>query len=218
MLLEVGLQVDWSFVWFITLKKMPDMSLPKLIVNTEPRIFPDMKRFLPATEKPIIAASAFIAPDAALIGGVEIGECASIWYQCVLRADINRIRIGACSNLQDGVIVHLSDDYESVVGERVSVGHRAIIHACTVGDETLVGMGAIIMDGAVIGPRCVIGAGALVTKGMMVPEGSLVLGSPARVVRKLSAEEQQLNATLAEKYVLVSRLYLEQGIGLPPQS
>jgi carbonic anhydrase/acetyltransferase-like protein (isoleucine patch superfamily) len=114
--------------------------------------------------------------------------------------------------------VHLSDDYESVVGERVSVGHRAIIHACTVGDESLVGMGAIIMDGAVIGPRCVIGAGALVTKGMMVPEGSLVLGSPARIVRKISAEEQHLNAALAEKYVRVSRLYLEQGIGLPPQS
>ena len=176
-----------------------------------------MNKFLISTEKPRISPSAFIAPDAVLIGGVSIGDEASIWYQCVLRADINRIRIGPRSNIQDGVIVHLSDDYEAVVGERVSVGHRAIIHACTVGDETLVGMGAIIMDGAIIGPRSVIGAGALVTKGMIVPEGSLVLGSPAKVVRKLSLEEQRQNAALAEKYVRVSRHYLEQGIGLPPK-
>lgn len=163
----------------------------------------------------MVARTAFIAPDAAVIGGVEIGDCASVWYQCVLRGDINRIRVGERSNLQDGVIVHVSDNCEAIVGERVSVGHRAIIHACTIGDETLVGMGAIIMDGAVIGPRCVIGAGSLVTKGLVVPEGSLVLGSPARVVRSLSVDEQKQNAALAEKYVRVSRLYLEQGIGLP---
>jgi carbonic anhydrase/acetyltransferase-like protein (isoleucine patch superfamily) len=172
-----------------------------------------MKRFLLSVEKPLVPASVFVAPGAVLVGGVSIGECSSVWYQCVLRGDIHRIRIGARSNVQDGTIIHVADDFEAVLGERVSVGHRAVIHACSVGDETLVGMGAILLDGAIIGPRCVVGAGALVTKRMRVPEGSLVLGAPARVVRALSAEERQHNAALADKYVDISRRYLERGIG-----
>ncbi len=190
-------------------------SVNEILAKTS--IFPGMKRFLIFDVTPCIHPTSFIAPGAVVIGGVTIGECASIWYQCVLRGDINHIRIGAHTNIQDGTIIHVADDHEAVVGERVSVGHRAIIHACHIGDETLVGMGAIIMDGAVIGARSIIAAGALVTKHARVPEGSLVMGSPAKVVRTLSLDEQKQNAALAEKYVKVSRLYLKRGIGLPPQ-
>jgi carbonic anhydrase/acetyltransferase-like protein (isoleucine patch superfamily) len=151
--------------------------------------------------------TAYIAEGAVVLGAVTLGEQASVWFGCVLRGDINRIAIGEQSNIQDGTIVHVSDDFPAIVGARVSVGHRAIIHACEIGDETLVGMGAIVMDGARIGPRCVIGAGALVTKGTVVPEGSLVMGSPARVVRALSLEERRGNAGLARKYVEVSARY-----------
>ena len=168
-----------------------------------------MKRFLLPAEQPKIHGTAFIAPGADVIGAVTVGENASVWHQCVARGDINRIRIGARSNVQDGTIIHVSDDFEAVIGEAVSVGHRAIIHACEIGDETLVGMGAIVMDGAVIGPRCVVGAGSLVTKGTVVPEGSLVVGSPARVVRALTAEERAQNARLAAKYVEIARRYRE---------
>ncbi len=173
-----------------------------------------LNKFLLPDHQPEIHASAFIAPGAVVLGAVKVGDRASVWYGCVVRGDINRIEIGAGSNLQDGSIVHVSDACAAIIRERVSVGHRAIIHACDIGDETLVGMGAIVMDGAVIGPRCVIGAGSLVTKGMQVPEGTLVLGSPARMVRVLSLEEQRANARLAEKYMEVSRRYRELGLGI----
>jgi carbonic anhydrase/acetyltransferase-like protein (isoleucine patch superfamily) len=166
-----------------------------------------MKRFLLPGESPVVSSTAFIAEGAILAGGVAIGDEAGIWYGCVLRGDINHIRIGARSNLQDGTIVHVADDYAAEVGEAVSVGHRAIIHACQIGDETLIGMGAVVMDGAVIGPRCIVAAGALVTKHFVAPEGSLVMGAPARVVRPLSREEQQGNVALAAKYVELARRY-----------
>lgn len=168
-----------------------------------------MKQFLMPVAKPQIHASAFVAEGAVVMGAVTLGEQSSVWYQCVLRGDINRIFVGARTNVQDGVVIHVSDDFPAVLGADVSVGHRAIIHACEIGDETLVGMGAIVMDGAVIGPRCVIGAGAIVTKNFKAPEGSLILGSPAKVVRQLSSEEQGKNAALAAKYVEVSRRYRE---------
>ncbi|MCE9519260.1 MAG: gamma carbonic anhydrase family protein [Verrucomicrobia bacterium] len=170
-----------------------------------------MKSFLLPAENPVIHPDAFIATGAVVIGAVTIGEGASFWFQCVARGDINRIQIGPRSNIQDGTIIHVSDDFPAVIGADVSVGHRAIIHACEIGNGTLVGMGAIVMDGVVIGPRCVIGAGALVTKGTVVPEGSLVLGSPARVVRKLTNEEMAQNMSLAAKYVEVARRYRELG-------
>ena len=172
-----------------------------------------MKRFLISQEEPSVAPSAFVAPGAVVIGGVEVGDCSSIWYGCVLRGDINRIRVGHRTNVQDGVIMHVADDYEAVLGDEVSVGHRAVVHACQIGHQTLIGMSATILDGSEIGPRCIIGAGALVTKNTKAPEGSLILGAPARVVRTLTLEEQKKNADLAAKYVTVSRLYLEQGTG-----
>ena len=164
-----------------------------------------MKQFLLPKESPRIHATAFIAPGAAVIGAATVEENASVWYQCVVRGDINRISIGPRSNIQDGTVIHVSDVFPAVIGADVSVGHRAIIHACEIGDGTLVGMGAIVMDGAVIGRGCIIGAGSLVTKGMHVPDGSLVIGAPARVVRALTEEEQQQNIALAAKYIAVAR-------------
>ncbi|MFN0078437.1 MAG: gamma carbonic anhydrase family protein [Prosthecobacter sp.] len=175
-----------------------------------------LKKFLLPEVEPSVAVGVFIAPGAIVLGAVEMQAESSAWYGAVLRGDINRIVVGAQSNVQDGCVLHVSDDHACVLGKRVTVGHRAVVHACTVGDEVLVGMGAIILDGAQIGARSIIAAGALVTKNMIVPEGSLVVGSPARVVRTLSLEEQQANAKLALKYVEVSRRYLTLGFGGGP--
>ncbi|QTN31718.1 gamma carbonic anhydrase family protein [Akkermansiaceae bacterium] len=157
---------------------------------------------------PSISPTAFIAASADLIGDVEIRDEASVWYNATLRGDINRIRIGPRSNIQDNAVIHLSDDYGCHVGELVTIGHSAILHACMVKDEVLVGMGAIILDGAEIGERSIIGAGALVTGGSIIPPGSLVLGSPAKVVRTLSPEEQSKVKGWALKYVVQSRKFL----------
>lgn len=159
---------------------------------------------------PTIHPTAFVAPGADLIGDVTLAEKSSVWFQTVLRGDINRIVIGPRSNVQDGAVVHLADDLGTHVGELVTVGHKAILHACTIADEVLVGMGAIILDGAEIGARSIIGAGALVTGGKRIPPGSLVLGSPGRVVRTLSREEQAGIRFWAEKYVALSRAYRER--------
>lgn len=160
--------------------------------------------------RPRIDPAAYVAPGADLIGDVTIEAEASVWFQTVLRADINRIVIGPRSNIQDGAVVHLADDYGVQVGELVTVGHKAILHACTIADEVLVGMGAIVLDGAEIGARSIIGAGALVTGGKKFPPGSLILGSPAKAVRTLSLDEQAGIKVWAEKYVALSRAYRER--------
>jgi carbonic anhydrase/acetyltransferase-like protein (isoleucine patch superfamily) len=162
---------------------------------------------------PEIAPSVFVAGSADVIGRVKIGDEASIWYNTTLRGDINEIVIGPKSNIQDNAVVHLADDYGAYIGEFVTVGHGAIIHACTVKDEVLVGMGACILDGAVIGERSIIGAHALVTGGMEIPPGSLVLGSPARVVKTLDKKKQEGIKYWAEKYVKVSRRFLDRPNG-----
>lgn len=159
---------------------------------------------------PQIHPSAFIAASADVIGRVTLHEETSIWYQATLRGDINEIVVGPRSNIQDNAVIHLADDYGCYVGELVTVGHSAILHACTVKDEVLVGMGAIVLDGAVIGERTIIGAGSLVTGGTVIPPGSLVLGSPAKVVRSLSLDEQSKIRYWAEKYVRGSRMYLNR--------
>lgn len=157
---------------------------------------------------PDIAPSAFIAGSADVIGRVKIHAEASVWYNATLRGDINEIEIGARSNIQDNVVVHLSDDFGCYVGELVTVGHSAILHACRVENEVLIGMGAIILDGAVIGEKSIIGAGALVTGGTLIPPGSLVLGSPAKVIKTLSPEEQEKVKDWALKYVRQSRKFM----------
>jgi carbonic anhydrase/acetyltransferase-like protein (isoleucine patch superfamily) len=162
-------------------------------------------------QTPRIAPSAFVAPHTFIVGDVEVGEQASIWPCCSLRGDIAPIRIGAHSNVQDGSVVHVADDLPAVIGEWVTIGHKAIVHACTIEDEVLVGMGAIILDGAHIGARSIIGANATVTPGTVIPPGSMVMGSPAKVKRALTPEEQAGVRVWAERYVTLSRQYLQRG-------
>jgi len=162
---------------------------------------------------PDIHASAFIAASADVIGRVKIGEEASIWYNVTLRGDINEIVIGPKSNVQDNAVVHLADDFGAYIGELVTIGHSAIVHACTVKDEVLVGMGACILDGAVIGERSIIGANALVTGGTVIPPGSLVLGSPAKVVKTLDLKDQSGIKKWAEKYVRNARQFMARANG-----
>jgi gamma-carbonic anhydrase len=156
---------------------------------------------------PTLGKEVFIARGAVVVGEVVLGDHASVWYNAVLRGDINRIVVGHHTNIQDGAVLHLADDLPCLLGNYVSVGHRAIVHACTVGNEVLVGMGSIILDGAVIGEQSIVGAGALVTQGKQIPPGSLVLGSPARVSRSLTLEEKAGLKSLAEKYVRLAAVY-----------
>jgi carbonic anhydrase/acetyltransferase-like protein (isoleucine patch superfamily) len=152
-------------------------------------------------QKPRIGKNVFIARNATVIGDVTLGAHASVWYGAVLRGDINRIVVGHHSNIQDNAVLHLADDFPCILGNWVTVGHSAIVHACEVGDEVLVGMGAVILDGAIIGEQSLIGAKALVTQGTKIPPGSLVLGAPAKVVRQLSKEERAGLKWWAQKYV-----------------
>jgi gamma-carbonic anhydrase len=152
-------------------------------------------------KQPVLGRGVYLAKTAVVLGDVTLGDHASVWYGAVLRGDINRIVVGANSNIQDNAVVHLADDFPCLIGEWVTVGHSAIIHACTVGDECLIGMGATILDGAEIGAQSIVGANALVTGGTKVPPGSLVLGSPAKVVRALKPEERAGLKWWAEKYV-----------------
>ena len=167
---------------------------------------------------PRIADSAFIAPNATLLGDVTIGEQASVWYGAVLRGDINRIVVGDRSNVQDGSVLHLSADHGCLIGNDVTVGHMAMLHACTIGHEVLVGMGAIILDGVEIGDRCIIGAGALVTQNKKIPPGSMVMGSPAKVVRELTEDEQGTIAGWAARYVALIPHYQKLGLAAPARA
>ena len=157
--------------------------------------------------KPDTSAAAFVAPNATVVGDVVLGKLASVFYGCVLRADINEIRVGEGTNVQDNAVVHLADEYGAHIGAWCTVGHGAIVHACRIGDECLIGMGATILDGARIGARSLIGANALVTQGTVVPPGSLVYGSPAKVVSQLSLDEQGRLRGWAEKYVAVAQAH-----------
>jgi len=157
--------------------------------------------------KPDVAKAAFVAPNATVIGNVTLGALCSVWYGAVLRGDIHSIEIGEGSNVQDLAVVHLADDYGVKIGNYTTIGHSAIIHACTIGDECLIGMGATILDGAVIGDHCIVGANALVTQRFVAPAGSMILGSPAKVVRPLKESELLGLRAWAEKYVEVAKAH-----------
>lgn len=161
---------------------------------------------------PRLGRGVYIAKGAVVIGDVTLGDHSSVWYHAVVRGDINRIVIGTGTNIQDNAVVHLADDHPAILGDYVTVGHSAIIHACTVGDEVLVGMGSTILDASVIGAQSIIGANALVTQGTRIPPGSLVLGSPAKVVRKLTLKERKGLKRWAEKYVANSAYCLKHRI------
>ena len=164
--------------------------------------------------QPKIGQGVYIAQGAVVLGDVTLGDHSSVWFNAVLRGDINRIVLGHHSNVQDNAVFHLADDYGCILGNYVTVGHGAIVHACTVKDEVLVGMGSTILDGAVVGEQSIIGARALVTQGMQIPPGSLVLGSPAKVVRALSDPERSKLKSMAEKYVHVAAYYVKNNIAV----
>ena len=135
---------------------------------------------------PHIAATAWVADSAQVMGQVELGEGASVWFGAVVRGDTDRITIGAGSNIQDASVLHADAGQPLLVGERVTVGHQVVLHGCTIGDESLIGIGAVVLNGAKIGRNCLVGAGALVTEGKEFPDGSMILGSPAKAVRQLT--------------------------------
>ncbi len=161
-------------------------------------------------ETPRIHPTAYVAPNATLIGNVVVEAEASVWFGCVLRAEEAEIVIGPRSNVQDLTVIHTDPGQSCRVGAGVTVGHRAVLHGATVEDGAMIGIGAIVMDGAVVGEQAIVGAGAVVTGGAMIPERTLALGVPARVVRTLRAEDLQHLQTSAAQYVEQSQRYRAQ--------
>lgn len=161
-------------------------------------------------QKEFLSENTYIAPGAVVLGEVHMGEDSSVWFNAVVRADEQVIKIGSCTNIQDNCVVH-QDPWNCVeIGDYVTVGHGAIIHGCKIGNNTLIGMGAIVMNNAIIGENCIVGAGALVTESTVIPDNSLVIGSPAKVVRPVRPEEVEhihLNATY---YAQEARRYREE--------
>lgn len=158
--------------------------------------------------QPTIAADVFVAPTAAIIGDVHVGAGSSVWFGAVLRGDVHRIRIGEGTNIQDGVVGHVTTDkWPLVVGNRVTIGHRAVLHGCTVGDNSLVGMSATVLDGAIVQPRAMVAAGALVSPGKVVESGWLWAGVPARPVRQLTDAELAYLAWSGPHYREVAGYY-----------
>lgn len=152
----------------------------------------------------------FIAPDAAVIGGVELGEDSSVWYGAVLRGDTEPIRIGARSNIQDGTVVHTDDGFPTTVGDDVTVGHNVILHGCTIEDGCTIGMGAILLNGSRVGANSLVAAGALLPEGREYPSDSLIMGVPARAVRNLTEEERTRVADGSKVYQQRAREHRDQ--------
>ena len=163
---------------------------------------------------PTLGQDVYLARSAVVLGDVTLGDQSSVWYNAVVRGDINRIVVGHHSNIQDNAVLHLADEFPCLIGDWVTVGHSAIVHACTIGNEALIGMGAVILDGAVIGSQCLVGAKALVTPGTQIPDGSLVLGAPAKVVRTLTEQERGQLKYWAEKYVHNAAYCLKHSINI----
>lgn len=157
--------------------------------------------------EPQLSDAAFVAKDARIMGDVRLAKDSSVFYGCVLRGDIESIIIGEGSNVQDGTIIHLADDLPAIVGAYCTIGHGAMVHACTVGDECLIGMRSVVLDGAEIGNQCLVAAGTVVTPRTKIPAGSMVMGMPGKVVRQLSPEERAGLRAWAEKYIHVARAH-----------
>ena len=157
--------------------------------------------------EPQLAGGAWAAPSADLIGDVRLGARASVWFGAVLRGDNTPLILGDETNFQDGAIGHSDADFPLTIGARVTVGHQAILHGCTVADDCLIGMGARVLNGAVIATECIVGAGALVTEGRRFERGSLIVGAPARIVRQLTDEERQLLRASAAHYAEKAQRY-----------
>jgi len=157
--------------------------------------------------KPVLGPDAWVAPNATVIGDVRLGDNASIWWNAVVRGDNDTITIGACSNIQDGSVLHVDAGVPLTVGANVTVGHQVMLHGCTIGDESLIGIKSVILNRAVIGRHCIIGANSLIPEGKVIPERSLVMGSPGKVVRQLSDDEVARLLMAAEGYVENARRY-----------
>ncbi len=140
-------------------------------------------------KKAVVSKHVFIAEDADIIGDVSIQKYSSVWYKAVLRGDVNFIKIGKYSNIQDGCVIHVSKEHPTIIGDYVTIGHNATVHGATLGNNCLIGMGSIILDGCEIGDYVIVGAGSLIPPNKKIPEGCLVLGSPAKIVRKLTEKE-----------------------------
>lgn len=162
--------------------------------------------------EPSIHPDAYVSPHAVVMGDVRLAARASVWPMAVLRGDINYIEIGEGSNIQDGCVVHLADDLSVNVGKLVTIGHGAVLHACRVEDECLIGMRATVLDGAIIGRGSIIGAHALVTREMNIPPGSLVMGTPAKIIRPLRPEEIAGIRTWADHYVALGPIHRERDL------
>jgi carbonic anhydrase/acetyltransferase-like protein (isoleucine patch superfamily) len=175
---------------------MNETDIPANILDTEPTIDP----------------SVFIARGAQIIGDVRLAEGSSIWYNAVLRGDINYVAVGAHSNIQDGSILHVVNDRPCVIKENVTVGHGVILHACTIEPECLIGMGAIILTGAVIGRGSIIAAGALIPENTVVEPFSLMVGIPARLLRTLDPENARTNRKWADKYIGIAQVHQRRGL------
>lgn len=152
----------------------------------------------------------FIAPGAHVVGDVSLGENVGIWYNAVVRGDTGSITVGDNSNVQDNTTVHTDADFQVHIGKGVTIGHNAVIHGCTIGDNTVIGMGSILLNGAVIGRNCIIGAGSLVTGKMRIPDNSLAFGNPAKVVRTVTPEEVCANQENAAHYVALMQKHTEE--------
>jgi len=157
--------------------------------------------------RPEVDPSAWVAESAKVIGRVSLGAETSVWFNATLRGDSDSLTIGAGSNIQDGSVLHADAGFPLQLGERVTVGHQVMLHGCTVGDESLIGIGAVVLNGARIGRHCLVGAGSLVTEGKVFPDGSLIMGSPAKVVRELSPEQIAGLKLSAQHYIQNSRRY-----------
>lgn len=156
--------------------------------------------------RPLVHETVFVAPGAVVAGDVELAEGVSVWFSTVVRSEFERIRVGAATNLQDGTVVHADPGFPTLIGERVTVGHRAVLHGCTVEDDALIGMGAVVLNGATIGRGAVVGAGAVVREGMEVPPMSLAVGVPARI---LDREVPPVPRPNVESYLELARRYRE---------
>lgn len=174
------------------------------------RLLPPLNRLALRGVAPAVPTSAWVAPNAAVMGDVTIGERSSVWYGVTIRGDVNSVTIGHTTNIQDRAVLHVAKHNPqnaaapTVIGNKVTIGHGAVIHAATIGDEVIVGMGAIVLDGAVVEPRSIVGGGALVTPGTRVPSGQLWLGAPAKYHRDLEPAELQFIGVSADKYAALA--------------
>lgn len=159
---------------------------------------------------PKVHTSAYIAPSAQVMGNVELLENSSVWFNAVLRGDCDLIQVGINSNVQDGSVLHTDPGFKLIIGKGVTVGHKVMLHGCEIGDYSLIGINAVILNGAKIGKHCVIGANALVTEGAEIPDGSVVMGSPGKVVKEVTAEQKKMLEHGAQHYVENAKRFAEE--------